>query len=145
MSHQIIKALRITLLAMVGALVFQIAKEAFIPRLSIWGSHLLTILFISVSTFVVSNMMLRRDAEAENALSAGEQRLKSVLESGLDGFYLVDIRGRFLEVNDAYCTISGYTREELLRMRVAEVESAESEEDVAAHMQRIIRPGNGPI
>ncbi len=70
-----------------------------------------------------------------------EQHLRAVLESALDGFYVVDTQGRLVEVNDAYCVMSGYTREELLRMRVADLESAESERDVVAHMQRIIRQG----
>jgi PAS domain S-box-containing protein len=141
MSHQITKALRVTFLAMISALAFQIAIQAFIPHLSIWGSHILTILFFCSTAFVVTIRTLHREAEAEDALNAGEQRLKSVLESGLDGFYLVDARGRLLEVNDAYCAMSGYTRKELLQMRVADVECTESEQEVAAHIQRIIRHG----
>jgi len=78
---------------------------------------------------------------AEDALNEGEQLLQSVLRSGLDGFYLVDTHGMFLQVNDAYCAMSGYTREELLRMRVADVEGSETEKEVAAHIERIIRCG----
>ncbi|MGO9863079.1 MAG: PAS domain S-box protein [Terriglobales bacterium] len=70
-----------------------------------------------------------------------DQHLRTAPERALDGFYVVDAEGRLVEVNDAYCSMSGYTREELLRMRVADLESAESEHDVVAHMQRIIRQG----
>jgi PAS domain S-box-containing protein len=79
--------------------------------------------------------------EVEEAPNEGQQLLQSVLQSGLDGFYLVDPRGRFLQVNDAYCAMSGYSREELLRMCVADVEASESAQDVAAHIQNIISRG----
>jgi PAS domain S-box-containing protein len=79
--------------------------------------------------------------EADDALNEGRQLLQSVLQSGLDGFYLVDAHGRFLQVNDAYCAISGYSREELLHMHVSDVEASESAQDVAAHIEHIIRHG----
>jgi len=77
--------------------------------------------------------------EAEDA--EGQQLLRSVLQSGLDGFYLVDTHGKFLQVNDAYCSMSGYSRDELLRMSVGDVEASETPQDVAAHAQSIIRRG----
>ena len=79
--------------------------------------------------------------EVEDALYEGQQLLQSVLQSGLDGFYLVDTCGRFLQVNDAYCAISGYSREELLQMSVANVEASESAQDVAAHIENIVSRG----
>jgi len=79
--------------------------------------------------------------EVENALDEGQQLLQSVLQSGLDGFYLVDPCGRFLQVNDAYCAMSGYSREELLQMSVADVEASESAQDVAAHIETIVSRG----
>ncbi|MGC2211465.1 MAG: PAS domain S-box protein [Candidatus Korobacteraceae bacterium] len=79
--------------------------------------------------------------EMEDALNEGQQLLQSVLQSGLDGFYLVDTHGRFLQVNDAYCAISGYSREELLHMHVADVEASESAEAVAAHIEQVMRQG----
>ena len=48
---------------------------------------------------------------------AREER-EAVLRTALDGFVIVDAAGRILETNDAYCRLSGYTRDELLRMRV---------------------------
>ena len=85
----------------------------------------------------------RERREIENGLPErkSEQHYKTALESALDGFYLVDMQGRLLQVNDAYCVMSGYTREELLQMRVADVEITESEQEVAAHIQRIVRQG----
>jgi two-component system, cell cycle sensor histidine kinase and response regulator CckA len=83
----------------------------------------------------------RRCHAAEDALKEGERFFQKILQGGLDGFYLVDKQGRLLQVNEAYCAMSGYTREELLQMRVSDVEVAETAQDVAAHMRRIISQG----
>ena len=79
--------------------------------------------------------------ETEDTANEGGHLLKSVLQSGLDGFYISDISGRLLEVNDAYCAMSGYSREELLRMRIPDLECSESEQDVAEHVRKIIQHG----
>ncbi|HNG15502.1 PAS domain S-box protein [Accumulibacter sp.] len=37
-------------------------------------------------------------------------------ETVLDGFWLTDLTGRLLDVNETYCRLSGYTRSELLQL-----------------------------
>ncbi len=44
---------------------------------------------------------------------------------------------RFVEVNSAYCAMTGYNREELLAMRITDLEAAESEEETFARIARI--------
>ena len=79
--------------------------------------------------------------ETRQALNTAELQLKTQQENALDGFYLVDMQGNLLQVNDAYCQISGYSREELLHMRVADLESVESAQDIACHIQKVVRQG----
>jgi PAS domain S-box-containing protein len=47
-----------------------------------------------------------------------------------------------LEVNDAYCQMSGYSREELAQMSIPQVEDAETPEEVKRHIQRIVSRGS---
>jgi PAS domain S-box-containing protein len=56
----------------------------------------------------------------------------------MDGFLLVDLAGRFLEVNDAYCRMTGYSRPELLQMDIAQVEAMESPIQVEEHIKKVI-------
>jgi PAS domain S-box-containing protein len=82
------------------------------------------------------------DQEAARlALEERERRLATVLQTALDGFWVIDPGGRILEVNDAYCAMSGYGRAELLRLRIPDIEAVESRADVGAHIGRILERG----
>jgi PAS domain S-box-containing protein len=50
-----------------------------------------------------------------------EAEYRTILQTSIDGFTMVDASGRFLDVNDAFCGMSGYAREELLGMEVADL------------------------
>jgi PAS domain S-box-containing protein len=80
----------------------------------------------------------RRTAEV---LRRSEQRIRGILETALDGFWLVDLQGRLLEVNDTYCRMSGYSAEELCSMRVPDLEFVETKSDAAAHIQKVVEQG----
>ena len=77
----------------------------------------------------------------EQALRQGHDTLQAILSTSQDGYLRVDVCGRLLDVNASYCRQSGYTREELLTMQVADLEAAESEEEIALHMQRLTFEG----
>ena len=74
-------------------------------------------------------------------LSESERMYKTVNQTALDGFWLVDAEGRIQEVNDAYCRLTGYTRDELLAMRIQDVEAMEKPEETARHIQKIMTVG----
>ena len=46
------------------------------------------------------------------------------IENANDGIYVVDLRGKVLHVNRAFCAMLGYTREELERCNVRDWDSA---------------------
>ena len=54
----------------------------------------------------------------EDALLESEARYRTILQAAIDGFWMLDIAGRLLEVNAAYCRMSGYSQEELLALGV---------------------------
>ena len=71
-----------------------------------------------------------------------KERSETILRTALDCFWLVDIQGRLLEVNDAYCSLTGYSREELLKMCISDVEALEAPEETKKHIQQIIKTGS---
>lgn len=79
---------------------------------------------------------------AKEPLSRGGGEMRLIITTALDGFLSVDPpSGRIVDVNDAYCRLVGYTKEELLRMSIPEVEAVEKPEEVHAHLDHIVRSG----
>lgn len=80
---------------------------------------------------------------AEAAMLESAERHRTILQTTMDGFMIVDTDGRLLDVNEAYCRMSGYGSTELLSMSLGELESAEAEDDTRAHIEKIIARGEG--
>jgi len=59
---------------------------------------------------------------AEHSLKAREDLTRSILASAMDGFYAADFSadpgGAIIDVNEAYCRMTGYSRPEFLRLRI---------------------------
>jgi diguanylate cyclase (GGDEF)-like protein/PAS domain S-box-containing protein len=88
------------------------------------------------------NIVLRLDAiEREQAVRVRNEWHQAILAGTMDGFWLVDIEGRLLEVNDTYCQMSGYSSQELLSMHISDLEAVESLQETAKHIQKIKETG----
>jgi PAS domain S-box-containing protein len=67
------------------------------------------------------NLDMTRQKLAEQALRESEERFRGTFENAAVGIVHNDPTGRFLRVNEKYCTIVGYTREELLQKTLRDV------------------------
>ena len=90
-------------------------------------------------TGCIADITERKRGEAE--LRASEERHRTILQTATDGFWLVDLQGRLLEVNDAYCRMSGYSAQELLAMRISDLEANQTVEQIAASIQKVKAEG----
>lgn len=77
----------------------------------------------------------------EEMLNNCKEYRRIILRAAMDGFWMLDIEGRLLEVNDAYCRMSEYSEQELLAMSVSDLSVLESREQAAAHIARIMERG----
>ena len=73
--------------------------------------------------------------QAMRALEEGAHRYHEIIETAMDGFWVVDTEGLLLEVNDTYVQRSGYSREELLRMRIPDLDVTMDEADIAERLE----------
>jgi PAS domain S-box-containing protein len=70
-----------------------------------------------------------------------EMEYRTIIQTTTDGFCLTDIDGMFLDVNDAFCRMIGYSREELLKMSVSDIDAVEKREEMATRIVRIKETG----
>jgi PAS domain S-box-containing protein len=116
-----------------------------VKRVPIWTQEQLNnyLRFIKGLIAVICESGLKTLKEIENRkrIETSEKRHRSILKSAMDGYWLTDTKGRLLEVNDAYCRMSGYTEQELLTLRIPDLESVEDPQLVAEHMEKVISQG----
>ena len=78
----------------------------------------------------------------QEALKEREALSQKIIGAAMEGFWMLDLEGKLVEVNEAYCRMSGYSREELLSMHISDVEVNEASPELTGqHIQRIIQSG----
>lgn len=78
-----------------------------------------------IALIVLMNAALSHELRSSvSALAASEARLRTLTEHAADGIFLLDLEGRFVDMNQQACTSLGYTRDALLHMNVADIEVA---------------------
>lgn len=75
--------------------------------------------------------------QAEQVLN----QIKAMIDISLDGFWVVDLLGNMLQVNEAYAKISGYSVDELVGMHVSQLDIIDGPEQVKARIARFVEQG----
>ena len=95
---------------------------------------------------IVGNAILRlRSHEALVEEMGLRQRLEekytSIIKTANVGFWISDMNAKILEVNDAYCKMSGYSRDELLGMTIDQIDLSLNPEHITYDTNRILASG----
>ena len=89
---------------------------------------------------IFSDVTERKRAEIIQRES--HETLRSILETTQDGFHRIDAAGCLLDVNAAYCRMSGFSRDELLSMRIADLVVNVDEAGIAARLRKVAELGH---
>jgi two-component system cell cycle sensor histidine kinase/response regulator CckA len=73
------------------------------------------------------------------ALSESEERYRAVFDNAAIGIDLVDNEGHFTDVNSAFCSMLGYSRDELLRLSVLDITHPEDLDAARARMDALLK------
>ncbi len=95
-----------------GALLWPTLKVVAVPVLAIYplGTVLLGRLLVTE----------REEMELARSVAESERKYRLYIDSAPTGVFVADPRGRYVEVNDAGCRMTGYSREEILGMSVTD-------------------------
>jgi len=94
-------------------------------------------------SLILKNSFLFRNLESlveqrTSELLESEARSWGILQVALDGFWIIDRKGRILNVNSAYCRMSGYSRKELIQMTIQDLETVQTDDEVLAHAKKVL-------
>ena len=79
--------------------------------------------------------------ESLHSLEKSAFRYKKIIQSSVDGFFTLDMQGKIQDVNQAYLERSGYNREDILNMRVSDLDASLTEEQHKNVFQDLSREG----
>jgi PAS domain S-box-containing protein len=88
---------------------------------------------------MLTNITARRHADEQTRANLNE--LRAIFQGAMDGICITDRGGHVLDVNEAYCAMSGYSREELLAKDVTEIDESAAVAEFETLAQRIIGTG----
>jgi PAS domain S-box-containing protein len=94
----------------------------------------------------LTDITARQEAEAAlqrsmEALRQSEQRWRTLIEAAPVGITLIDLQGRRVLVNDAFCSLSGYTHDELVGIEVGRLYAEEQREAIMAGLRTLTDVG----
>ena len=75
------------------------------------------------------------------SLKESEKKFRSYVDFAPDGIFVTDDKGNFIDVNNAACKITGYSREELLCRNIVDLYSEDSIEAAKKHFQKVLTSG----
>ena len=84
----------------------------------------------------ISDVTEQRRAEEE--LRASEERFRTAFASAATGMVLIDLQGRFIEANAAYCNIIGYTPAELASLTFLAITHPEDVQKSAKPFEQLL-------
>jgi len=69
-------------------------------------------------------------------------RYKGMFDRALDGIWVADLSGNILDVNSAYCKMAGYNKEEILSLKIFDLDLLETEEETKRHIRLVLEKGS---
>jgi len=79
--------------------------------------------------------------QAEEALRKSEEKYRSILETMEEGYYEVDLTGKFTFLNDSMCRMHGYPKEELMAMNNRQYTDKETAKRIYQVFNQVFKTG----
>ena len=80
--------------------------------------------------------------QAEQALHEETLRNEIILQTAMDGFLLMDIKGKILYANEAASLISGYLQTEIIGMDIRDFEASKAHQKITKRAEKLVKKGS---
>lgn len=97
-----------------------------------------TILRNAAQLKISANKLVKANA----ALKKSEGKYRSYVENAPYGVFVADETGRYVEVNEAACRMTGYSKSEFFKMSITDILPVESLEDGLALLEKLVKTGS---
>ena len=130
--------------------IFEVSKEPLFGNLSLWESHWITVVFSSIlATLFASHTFdaIRKFErnQAQELHRADQEKLTSIFEMSPLGMFSNTMTGYYLEANQAFLDIVGYSNEELITLNCKDITPKEYLHQEKALHELLMTQGNyGP-
>ena len=131
---QVVRALRIGLVALCVTAVYETTKVICFPRMSIVQSHIITMFFAGCVGFCISFIIRQREKAVQDEL----RRLAAIVQQSDDAIISIDLEGTVTTWNRGAERIYGYSAAEALGRHFSFCHPPEKRTNVGAFLQRII-------
>jgi PAS domain S-box-containing protein len=108
-----------------------VPMEAYLAKYRTWWPTATTLTGLAITGLVAGYLLLltgytarveRLVTDRTHALTESEERFRTLVDNAGDAFFLHDQHGRIIDVSRRACESLGYTRDELLSMRIQDID-----------------------
>jgi len=102
-------------------------------------------LFNQKQAIIQNTVQLKESADELNRLNAAlkksESKYRSYIDNAPDGVFVSDENGKYLEVNEAACRITGYSKDEILNMSISDISPEETSKESIELLKTLLKDG----
>ncbi|HNR45057.1 MAG TPA: PAS domain S-box protein [Methanofastidiosum sp.] len=94
---------------------------------------------LSSISIVAREISERKKMEAE--IKESEEKFRSYVENAPDGIFIANLKGNYVDVNKAACEVTGYAKQELLKMNLMDLIPEEDKEIASNSFKEVVAHG----
>jgi PAS domain S-box-containing protein len=143
------RAIQAGLIVLAAISLFEVVKHHLMPGISLLESHEITIGFTSICASVAAFVVFRKQAAMNEQLAReakerkeAEEKYRDLFEHANDAILLVDDDLRYIEANRKAEEVLGYSRDELLTMKITDIIPAEQAARSAVEFEKLRTDGS---
>jgi PAS domain S-box-containing protein len=124
---------------LIGLAVIRLSESMGYQETSLVVAILTAVLAVlSLLLLAITAVPLNR---THDALESSRAQTRYLVEKAPEGIFVADLDGRYTDVNDAACSMTGFTRDEILRMTILDVIPVQEAERLRVTKERLLAGG----